>query len=86
VTVGEEAFWCCTSLEDFHVSKDNALYSDIDGVLYRTVLIKYPQGRKGCLDIPEGVKKIKDSTFAGCSSLTFVSIPDGVIKIGIHWL
>ena len=35
-----------------------------------------------CVTIPYGVKKIGDSAFSGCSSLTSVTIPNSVTSIG----
>lgn len=47
------------------------------------VLVKY-RGDGGDVVIPEGVKKIGDSAFYSCKSLTSVTIPDSVTEIGEH--
>jgi len=63
----------------------NEFYRDLDGVLYSkdlTILIRFPGGKFGDYNIPEGVVRIGDSAFASSSNLSSVSIPDSVTSIG----
>jgi hypothetical protein len=52
-----------------------------DFVIENGVLIKY-QGPGGDVVIPDGVTRIDDMAFTGCTSLTSVVIPEGVTSIG----
>ena len=47
----------------------------------KTELISYSNA-SGDITIPDGVKKIRDGAFGGCSSLSSVAIPDSVTSIG----
>ncbi len=85
--IDEDAFDGCTSLKNITVAENNELYSkDERGVLFnkdKTILIKYPVKTEGTsYEIPDGVTKIHDSAFKGCTSLEEVLIPDGVTSIG----
>ncbi|MBE6681006.1 MAG: hypothetical protein E7600_01800 [Ruminococcaceae bacterium] len=85
--IDESAFDGCTSLKNITVAENNELYSkDERGVLFnkdKTILIKYPVKIEGTsYEIPDGVTKINDYAFKGCTSLEEVLIPDGVTSIG----
>jgi hypothetical protein len=64
----------------------NSVYLSVDGVLFnksQTTLIQYPAGKSGSdYAIPNTVTSIEGSAFAGCTSLTSVTLPDSVISIG----
>ena len=47
-------------------------------------LLKAPIGLDGVYSIRKGVKVIGKRAFAGCHSLTSISIPDGVTSIGVR--
>ena len=68
------------------VSKNNPLYSDIDGVLYnkdKTELISYPQSKQESeFVVPESVLRIADNAFAGNINLEKVTISKKVNNIG----
>ena len=83
--IGGSAFEKCSQLQSIEVDKDNPSYRSIDGVLYNktlTTLICCPGGKKGVLDIIDGVINIEDNACEGCMGLTAVNIPDSVEYIG----
>src|SRR6266567_1730386 len=76
-----------SSLTDITVDSANQNYSSIGGVLFdkgQTTLIQYPSAKAGAsYTIPNSVTRIGDSAFAGCASLTHVTIGNGVTSIGV---
>lgn len=84
-SIGHDAFFGCISLASIDVNINNTNYSSADGVLFskdKTVLIQYPEGKKGTYIIPESVKSIGHSAFLNCFGLTSVHIPNSVTNIG----
>jgi len=83
--IADFAFYDCTGLRNFHVSDANAVYCDIDGVLFskdKTKLVLYPQnGKVPGYKIPESVRTIGEYAFGHCIGLTDVDIPDSVTEI-----
>ena len=77
----------CGSMTSMTVDASNANYCSDDGVLFdknKTAIIQFPRSRsKTAYIIPGTVKSIADEAFAG-SSLTSVTIPEGVSAIGVH--
>ena len=86
IDIGEQAFRNCPKLSDISVSLENTAYVSIDDVLFdkhQTTLIAYPTGKTSTsYIIPDGVTKIDDYAFSGCTSLLDVTIPDNVTIIG----
>lgn len=82
------AFDRCDSLEDVSVAKGhNAKYTSVDGVLfgdYGATLLYFPDYKDvENYVIPDGVTKIAESAFAGCSHMTgSLTIPARISEIG----
>ena len=86
-SIGECAFCFCMSLTNIDVDDNNKYYSsDEYGVLYnkeKSELLQYPVGNeRTSFAIPDSVTSISVGAFRDCSSLTSVSIPDRVTRIG----
>ena len=82
--IGLGAFSGCSGLTEINVDENNIAYSSIDGVLFnksQTELILYPRGKQGAYTIPNSVTSIKNSAFADCRGLTFITIPVSVTSI-----
>ena len=72
-TIGDGAFWSCTSLTNITVGSNvTSIGSGAFG--YCTSLSN--------ITIPDSVTNIREGTFYGCASLTRVTIPDNVTIIG----
>lgn len=85
--VGEWAFDDCPALLEINVNEGNLNYSSADGVLFNangTILIKYPSGRMGAYEVPEGVEEIGEWAFDDCTGLTSIVIPSSVRYLGQH--
>ena len=77
------------NLKEFAVAEDNALYRDIDGVLYSRdgkVLLSFPNGKSGQYDMPQGTKAIGQSAFRYNERLTQLVIPEGVTRLDAYAL
>ena len=73
----------CSSLESINVDVDNKAYKSIDGILFTKdgeTLCVYPQGRTS-FEIPENVKTIGFSAFAGIDKLETIYVPKNVTEI-----
>lgn len=86
VKLETSAFRACAALASFDVSGLNPCYSSENGVLFdkaKTVLLQYPCAKTDTgYTIPETVRSIEESAFAGCGNLQTVVCPDGLAKIG----
>lgn len=85
VKMGDGVFSECGELKNIEVSEDNEIYSSENGVFFnkdKTILIKYPTGKKGEYIVPDGVKGIGHFAFYNCSDLTSIIIGSSVEKIG----
>lgn len=80
----DSVFDNCTKLLDINVSENNKNYKSVDGNLYTkdgSVLIKYAVGKTNdTFTALSSVTKISNGAFAGCSSLTSISL--NVFTIG----
>ena len=83
-SIREYAFDNCPDLTDYNVDGDNTSYLSEDGVIYSkdlTSLIRYPSGKSGVLNVPEGVTRVGFASFSSASKLTGVSFPDGLTNV-----
>ena len=71
----------CSNLTEIQVAEENAKYTSIDGVLYnkqKTSLIKYPDGKSGSYEVPDGGTHIETDAFENCSYLKEIIFPASV--------
>ena len=84
--IGNGAFTNCSRLTAIDVAEGNTNYASVEGILFNidiTELLCYPAGKSGDIYIiPDGVTRIGDSAFRGCTGLTSITIPDSVASIG----
>ncbi len=80
-SIGKWALLYC-NVTAYEVDENNAVFSDIDGVLCnkdQTVLLRYPDGRQDtAYTVPDGIKEIADYAFLCNQVLTTVSVPKSV--------
>lgn len=77
-------FGRCSSLEEIIVDSYNRIYSSLDGILYSKDMSQLkccPPGKKGEVEIPDGVQRIRAFSFYNCGFLTSILIPNSVSKI-----
>jgi hypothetical protein len=74
------------SFTNFSVDPVNSVYSSLNGVLFnkaQTALFRFPAGRGGDYVIPSSVTTV-GSAFSGCSNLTSLTIPAGVVGMDTY--
>ena len=86
-SIEEKAFSGCTGLKEVHISDlaswCNIDFNDSESNPFYYAHNLYLNGELVTeLIIPDGVSKIKDFAFSGCSGLTSVTIPNSVTSIG----
>lgn len=83
--INSQAFLNCTALTEISVDADNTLYmSDEFGVLHtkdQQTLLIYPIGRTGAYTVADTVTKIDRNAFSGCSGLTAITLPEGLVTL-----
>ena len=83
--IEEGAFRSCKSLKNIEVSKDNASFTSVDGVLFnkeKTELLKYPTGSSNTTyTVPDSVTTIGYRAFDYSASLESIVIGTGVTHI-----
>ncbi|MDR0928248.1 MAG: leucine-rich repeat protein [Oscillospiraceae bacterium] len=75
----ETLFSGCTGIESYTVAEGNPYIKAVDGVLFSadgSVLLRYPAGRAGAYQVPEGVQRMDFYAFMQCIALTEISFPD----------
>ena len=78
----------CYSLERVEVASDNIYHTSVDGILFnkdKTTLMIYPR----CLQatsytVPNTVTELDQHAFDGCTNLTSIILPDGLLGVGIY--
>ena len=82
-SAGGGMFSNCPSLESITVSENNTRYHSVDNCLIDTEYGYLLAGCKNSVIPADGsVRSISESAFEGCTGLTSVSIPEGVVNIG----
>lgn len=85
-SIGEDAFYGCTSLKGFYLPNGNDNYKQSGGVLFSAGgedLVQYTLGSEATnYTVPAGVLYIDSGAFA-CSKLKKVTISEGVEEIGV---
>lgn len=84
--IGTGAFARCSSIKEFYVDSQNAVYATIDGVLYnkqKKELVVFPQGEysRKKASIPSGIESIASYAFVGMENYSF-NLPDTIKTIG----
>ncbi len=78
-------FLNCYNLNSIEVSKNNANYLSIDGILYskdKETLLVCPKGNKRLnLIIPDGVLIIKERAFENCLNLVSLIMPNSILRV-----
>ena len=80
-----EIFRQMNNLTKIEVHPDNPKFMAENNIVFskdKTKLVRFPTGRTGEYTVPDFVKKIDDSAFAGCKGLTSVAIPKSVTSLG----
>ena len=88
LSVSPEAFftnWTETPvLMNIFVADGNPVYEDLDGILYERdshILVRFPDGRSGAWQIPEGTTAVGRAAFLH-SKIESVTLPEGVTSLG----
>lgn len=74
----------CPNLKSITVSQDNAVFCDVDGVVFskdQKTLVLHPAAHGTSYAIPNGTQTIGKGAFLDCEVLTAVSIPQSVTAI-----
>ncbi|MBR7082927.1 MAG: leucine-rich repeat domain-containing protein, partial [Clostridia bacterium] len=86
--INKKAFFNAAGLKNINVSEENATFTSIDGVLFRTEktkLLCYPMGRtEDNYEIPSGVVEIGEDAFGNASFLKNVVFCHDVKEIAAH--
>ena len=83
--IEKDSFAACTAMTAINVAAENPNYSSLDGVLFnkeQTALIRYPCGKPGFYEIPDGVTTLTDNAaFCWSVGLTGVKLPESLRQI-----
>ena len=82
----DNPFIYCYALTQIKISQDNSCFKVVDGALFskdmKTLFCYLPKNGSSPYIIPDGVERIEQSAFCGCTELTSVIIPESVTSIG----
>ena len=90
-SIGEGAFWGCSSLTSVTIPNSVTSIGDwafrgcssLTSPVYNAHVFAFmPESYSGAYTIPDGIASIADYAFEDCSSLTSVTIPNSVTSIG----
>lgn len=79
------AFNRCYGLSEIKVSADNQSYCDLNGVLFSKdmkTIVAYPCSKGARYTVPASVETIGNYAFSGGGSLSLISLPEGLHRIG----
>lgn len=83
--LAEGAFDGCDALQSITVDENNSAYASADGILYnkeKTQILAVPQAITGKVTLADGVTELAANTFADCTALTEIVLPNGLQTIG----
>ena len=87
-TFADTLFRACPALEEIVVSEENIVLKSVDGVLYSKDgkdLIQYPAGKMDAsYEVLATTVSINNFAFQGAVNLETVTIPEGVLSIGVE--
>lgn len=86
-TLYVNSFVEAADLISFGVKRNNGKYSAENGLLYnkdKSALLACPPAYTGTAEINSAVKTVGSFAFRGCSSLSGVNLPDGLISVGAY--
>ena len=75
----------CDNLTAININKENSYYSSDDGILYnknKTIIIKFPAGKKGTFTAPSSIERIEEYAFNSTKNLEIVKLKKNVNYIG----
>lgn len=84
-TIRPAAFQLCPRLAAINVDEMNTAYTSVDGILYNksmTTILAYPGGKTGDYQLPDSIRRIEESAFAGAVHLPGLVVPDAVTFMG----
>ncbi len=87
VGIDDGALSYALNLKTLTVHQGNTAYKTINNILYSkdgSQLVCYPAGLNGEISIPNTVKTINPYAFAGCASLTEITLGKNITAIGEH--
>ena len=74
------------NMTSINVDEDNPNYRSIGGILFSkdtSTVVECPMGKSGTVNLPQNVRHFAPYAFAYCQKLTGVTIPDGLLSIGL---
>jgi hypothetical protein len=83
--IGPNAFYGAAMLNALIVSRENTMYSSLEGILFNksaTILMCYPAGKTGEYVVPDGVSTIRGGAFYGAANLKAITITSDLTTIG----